>query len=289
MDDKQAGRATERSLKEVMRTIRVREAERTGVVVALRDAELARLDALKDRLDPVIAQVPAGVDLFDTGLTPGDPPRLWIDMVSFVEMSRDKRVYRFLQDTRVGRTIIMESEAVDDIADAVTAYMAQRLIERERMILGRAAPAPASAATVAAPPADTPRAVPARAAAMPETEVQSALATIMAAARDAAGATAGPAQPASPPPSLAPAAETPPAARLVTGTATPVIGNATEPVPTPAPAAAQPEPLPPPVTRAPRREGVRFGWAAMIVVLLLGLAIGAGSVLAIAMLAARGG
>ncbi|WP_204303264.1 hypothetical protein, partial [Stenotrophomonas maltophilia] len=79
-----------------MRRLRIQEAERTGVIVALRDAELARLEMLNDKLKPVFAQVPVHIDLFDTGLIPGDPPRLWIDMISFVEMARDKRVFRFL-------------------------------------------------------------------------------------------------------------------------------------------------------------------------------------------------
>ncbi|WP_204351895.1 hypothetical protein, partial [Klebsiella variicola] len=69
------------------------------------------------------AQVPVHIDLFDTGLIPGDPPRLWIDMISFVEMARDKRVFRFLQDSRLGRSIILESDNADTIADSVTAYV----------------------------------------------------------------------------------------------------------------------------------------------------------------------
>lgn len=138
MDEKQAAAAAgalpERSLKDAMRRIRLQEAERSGVVVALRDAEITRLDILRDKLAPVLAQVPDHVDLFDTGLVPGDPPRLWIDMISFVEMSRDKRGYRFLQDTRLGRSILVESENADIVADSITAYIAQRLIERERML-----------------------------------------------------------------------------------------------------------------------------------------------------------
>ncbi|MBN8944295.1 MAG: hypothetical protein J0H01_32610 [Rhizobiales bacterium] len=165
MDEKQAGAAAgalyERSLKDAMRRLRIQEAERTGVIVALRDAELARLEILNDKLKPVFAQVPAHIDLFDTGLIPGDPPRLWIDMISFVEMARDKRVFRFLQDSRLGRSIILESDNADTIADSVTAYVAQRLIERERML---GAPRAAANEEAAMPRAELP---PALAAAVP--------------------------------------------------------------------------------------------------------------------------
>ena len=39
----------------------------------------------------------------------GDVPRLWIDVIAHVEMGRDKRQYRFVQDTRYGRAVLAES------------------------------------------------------------------------------------------------------------------------------------------------------------------------------------
>jgi hypothetical protein len=90
-------------LKEAMRQARVEIAERTAVVVDLRNAEIARLELLNEALDPVFAEIPPDVELFDRGLVSGDPPRLWIDMIAHVVMGRDKRIYRFLQDTRYGR------------------------------------------------------------------------------------------------------------------------------------------------------------------------------------------
>jgi hypothetical protein len=49
-------------------------------------------------------------------------------------MGRDKRSYRFLQDARYGRTLLAESMNVAEIVEAVTKYVAQRLIERERAL-----------------------------------------------------------------------------------------------------------------------------------------------------------
>jgi len=121
-------------LKEALRKARVDHAERTGVVVDLHDAEVARLELLNEALDKVFEEVPGEVDLFDRGISRGETPRLWIDAIAHVAMGRDKRTYRFLQDTRYGRKVLAESVNVPDIADAVTKYLAQRLIERERAL-----------------------------------------------------------------------------------------------------------------------------------------------------------
>jgi hypothetical protein len=121
-------------LKEALRKARVDQAERTGVVVDLHDAEVARLELLNEALDPVFEEVPAEVDLFDRGISRGETPRLWIDAIAHVAMGRDKRIYRFLQDTRYGRKVLAESVNVPEIVDAVTKYLAQRLIERERAL-----------------------------------------------------------------------------------------------------------------------------------------------------------
>ncbi len=123
-----------RPLKEAVREARIEAAERSAVVVDLRDAELARLELLNEALDPVFAEIPDGVDLFDRGLSRGDVPRLWVDVIAHVEMGRDKRQYRFVQDTRYGRAVLAESYEAPEIIEAVTRYVARRLVERERAL-----------------------------------------------------------------------------------------------------------------------------------------------------------
>lgn len=133
--------APPRRLQAALRQARIDAAERTGVVVDLRDAEIVRLELLKEALAPVFVEIPAGVDLFDPGVSSGDTPRLWIDAIAHVALARDKRTYRFLQDTRFGRRVLAESAEIPEIADAVTRYVAQRLVERERALSGRPEPA----------------------------------------------------------------------------------------------------------------------------------------------------
>jgi hypothetical protein len=131
-------------LRDALRQARIEAADRTGVVVDLRDAEVARLEILNEALDPLFAQVPDTVDLFDRGISQGDTPRLWIDVVAHVLMGRDKRIYRFVQDTRFGRMVIAESHDVAAIVDAVTDYVARRMIEREHALVATSAPEPAA-------------------------------------------------------------------------------------------------------------------------------------------------
>lgn len=139
------------TLREALRRARIEAADRTGVVVELRDAEVARLEILNEALDPLFAQVPEKVDLFDRGISQGETPRLWIDVVAHVLMGRDKRIYRFVQDTRFGRIVLAESHDVPVIVDAVTDYVARRMIEREHAMV--ATPLPAAEPPAPPPPA----------------------------------------------------------------------------------------------------------------------------------------
>jgi hypothetical protein len=138
-----AGEAPPIRLRDALRKARIEAADRTGVVVDLRDAEVARLEILNEALDPLFAQVPEQVDLFDRGISQGETPRLWIDVVAHVVMGRDKRIYRFVQDTRFGRIVLAESHDVPVIVDAVTGYVARRMIEREHAMVTMPAAEPA--------------------------------------------------------------------------------------------------------------------------------------------------
>ena len=122
------------ALKDAVREARIEAAERSAVVVDLRDAEVARLELLNDALDPLFKDIPKDVELFDRGVSKGDVPRLWVDVIAHVEMGRDKRQYRFVQDTRYGRAVMAESYEVPEMVQAVTRYVARRMVERERAL-----------------------------------------------------------------------------------------------------------------------------------------------------------
>jgi len=131
-----AGEGEGRSpLRAAVHQARVEAAERTNTVVDLRNAELARLELLDEALNPLFAEIPPeALELFDRGLSHGETPRLWVDAVAHIAMGRDKREYRFVHDTRVGRRILAESHEIPTIVSAVTDYVARRLVERERAL-----------------------------------------------------------------------------------------------------------------------------------------------------------
>jgi hypothetical protein len=128
MDEKKADhlKPVPPSLTAAIRRARVEGAEQNQAVADLREAEVGRLQLLD--------QAPSGVDLFDAGIAYGERPRLFIDMIGFVEMAHDRRTYRFLQDTRHGRVLIAETERIDRVVAAITNYVARRLVERERAL-----------------------------------------------------------------------------------------------------------------------------------------------------------
>lgn len=122
------------SLTAAIRRARIEGAEQNQAVADLREAEIARLQLLEEAVRPVLDQLPETVDLFDAGIAYGERPRLFIDMIGFVEMGHDRRTYRFLQDTRHGRVLIAEGERLDKMVAALANYIGRRLVERERAL-----------------------------------------------------------------------------------------------------------------------------------------------------------
>jgi len=136
VDDKEPGQTKPAppSLTAAIRRARVEGAEQNQAVADLRQAEIARLEILEEAVRPIVEQAPHSGEMFDMGIAHGERPRLFIDMIGFIEMAHDRRSYRFLQDTRHGRVLIAETDRVDRIVAAVTNYVARRLVERERAL-----------------------------------------------------------------------------------------------------------------------------------------------------------
>ncbi|MEP2705186.1 MAG: hypothetical protein ABJQ71_14475 [Roseibium sp.] len=125
-----------RSLRDAIRKVQLGEVERSDVVVELQETERARLDMLADELKDVFREIPEDDDQFSLQIISGSTPRLWIDATSHVVVGGDRKTYRFLKDTRLGRVVILETANIDDMADCLTEYIAERVLEREKALEG---------------------------------------------------------------------------------------------------------------------------------------------------------
>lgn len=128
--------ATPRKLANAMRAVKIAAADRADVTTETSEAERARLELLVQELQPVFDDVPLDDPQWDFVLSSGLQPRLWIDATAHVMMGRDRRTYRFVRDTRLGRLVVAESTNSGKIADAVTFYIAERMVERARLMEG---------------------------------------------------------------------------------------------------------------------------------------------------------
>ncbi|MFH1796089.1 MAG: hypothetical protein ABIK36_16580 [Pseudomonadota bacterium] len=128
-------------LAESIREMKNAMADRDDVVVELREASRMRLELLAQELAPVFEETPKDGEQFDFTISSGLQPRLWIDATAHVAMGRDRRIYRFVRDTRLGRIVLAETAEMKTVAEQVTRYIAERTIERERMIEGDFHPA----------------------------------------------------------------------------------------------------------------------------------------------------
>ena len=140
-------------LSQAIRDVKNASADREDVVVELREASRTRLELLAAELADVIADIPEDNPQFDFAVSSGLQPRLWIDATAHVAMGRDKRAYRFVRDSRVGRVVLAESTEMKPVVEQITRYVAERIVERQRMLDGIAEPLPKPAAAESAEPA----------------------------------------------------------------------------------------------------------------------------------------
>lgn len=122
-------------LKDALRQARLAEAAHFEAALDLRDSKSIRLQLLKDELTPLVAASATAADLFDLALVPGDPPRLWIDLITFVIMEPDHRTYRLLQDRQSGREILFETASRPEMVEAVKQQMAHHMVARQRQVV----------------------------------------------------------------------------------------------------------------------------------------------------------
>ncbi len=113
----QAGSAI--ALNDELRRARDAEAAHFEALAAFNDAKSLRLRALKDEF---------ATESFELSLTPGETPRLWIDLVSSIVMEPDPKTYRVVQD---GQSLFETADRAEMVA-WVRRFAAHGMIARAR-------------------------------------------------------------------------------------------------------------------------------------------------------------
>lgn len=141
-DEKQEREAARsNSLREAISHARLDEAQAIDSALDLRSTELARLDLLRNSLEPVFKDIPPAEDRFELALVPSTPARLWIDMLAFIEFDAEAELYRLVRNERRGRRVLLETADAGVVRGRITEYVARQIVVRERELAGIAEPA----------------------------------------------------------------------------------------------------------------------------------------------------
>ena len=124
---------TDASFEDRLRHARLAQAAHLDALTGVRDAELLRLQALRDDLAAVVSRDSRLEGLADLALIPDDPPRLWIDLVTHVVMAPDPRSYCLVEDCATGRESVFSSRDRSEMVKSIAERLAHRLVERESM------------------------------------------------------------------------------------------------------------------------------------------------------------
>jgi hypothetical protein len=136
----------DQGLSGALRQARLAEAAHFDAVLDIKDAQTLRLQVLKDELAPVIKSNADAASFIDLALVPGDPPRLWIDLITAIVIAPDPRTYRLVQDAPSGRQTPLETNNRGEMVEKVAQHVAHRVVARQREKLDVAAPNPRSSA-----------------------------------------------------------------------------------------------------------------------------------------------
>jgi len=135
MEQRRIMRPTDdRSFEAALRRARLAQSAHFDALAEIRDAQTLRLHALRDDLAPLVAGNAPLKDFVDLALIPGDPPRLWIDLVTYAVMGPDPRTYCLIQDRATGHESLFSSRDRAEMVKYIGERIANRLVERERML-----------------------------------------------------------------------------------------------------------------------------------------------------------
>jgi hypothetical protein len=120
---------------EALRRARLAQAAHFDALMDIRDAQTLRLAALRDDLAQALKDRTLTQGFVDLALVPGDPPRLWVDLVTYVVMEPTPRVYRVMQDRAAAKEVMFESADRAAVMARLLDLVANRMVDRERVLV----------------------------------------------------------------------------------------------------------------------------------------------------------
>ncbi|MEM7428396.1 MAG: hypothetical protein AAF441_20075 [Pseudomonadota bacterium] len=121
-----------RKLEEALQRARAADAEVFDVRAKVRDLRYLRLDALRERLEHVVAENTLAKSFLTLRTIPGDPPRLILDECSHIVMQPDPRTFAFIHDGPETRQVLIETGDLAAVEEKVADYIAHRILEISR-------------------------------------------------------------------------------------------------------------------------------------------------------------
>ena len=120
------------ALTKAMKDARLAEAVQLDAILNGRDARILRLGALRDAVLPELQTHEEAKKFFDLNVVEGERPKLWLDLISWVEMEPDPKTYRLVQSRESAEGVLFETADAAEMKRYVIRYLAHRLVAREK-------------------------------------------------------------------------------------------------------------------------------------------------------------
>jgi hypothetical protein len=124
--------AADRQFETALKQARLAETAHIDALIALKDGKALRLDHLRAKILQSLPLENPLRPLVDLRLSPGEPPRLFLDLVTSVGMGPDGRVFELQQDQEGDRIVTYETPDADAMFRQILKIQAHRYIADAR-------------------------------------------------------------------------------------------------------------------------------------------------------------
>lgn len=132
--------AATKQFDQALREARRSESAHLDALQNVTDAKALRLIDLQERVLQALPENDVIQQFLDLRFSPGEDPRLYIDLVTSVVILPDAHTFRLSQDRDSRRETLLETGNPAEMTRHILKYVAHRLIARERRMASRSEP-----------------------------------------------------------------------------------------------------------------------------------------------------